>query len=398
MRSNGDLIEFPDERSVTATEVREVVAAISINLGLGVLYTWSLFILPLERDLGLSRSLISLAASIALAFFTLGMVVNEPVRRALGQRGTLAAFTALAAGGHALYVIWPSYWALVLGYGVLFGTGCGMGYGFALTLAAKVRERLRDIAIGLTVSAFAASGVLLAWLVSGIAAAISPRFSFAAVAGGLVLTGAIAFVLTLKGGSAVEHSKPDAYTQRDRSGVVLLALLFFLMCYPPLMIISHSTLLIGDAGVEPSRVFLGPVLLNVGYIVGAVAGARVVRLLGGWTVLLWVFVAETIAFAILAWSDSEVLVLTCLIVTGLAFGGSASFMPAIVAERFGVEAVGEVYGKLIVGYGLAGLLAPWITAEMFERSNGYQSALYFCIALTICGLLIAMIAARTRAH
>jgi len=51
------------------------------NSCMGVMYAWSLFLLPMERDLGLSRAELSLAPSLALACFMLGMMLQRQYQR-----------------------------------------------------------------------------------------------------------------------------------------------------------------------------------------------------------------------------------------------------------------------------------------------------------------------------
>lgn len=47
---------------------RPVLIGCLINGCMGVMYAWSLFLLPIERDIGLSRAELSLLPSLALVF------------------------------------------------------------------------------------------------------------------------------------------------------------------------------------------------------------------------------------------------------------------------------------------------------------------------------------------
>ncbi|MBL8583148.1 MAG: MFS transporter, partial [Rhizobiaceae bacterium] len=166
-----------------------LVAAVLINVAMGVIYVWSLFLLPLETFLARPRADLSIVASVALVAFTIGVVVHDRLLKRLGSvRFTALAF-ACAAGGHLLFAVLATYPGLVLGYGVLFGLGAGLGYGLALALATAVPDRLRALAIGMAMAAFASSGIVLPLLLGPLIRAASPPASFAAIGAGMLLAG-----------------------------------------------------------------------------------------------------------------------------------------------------------------------------------------------------------------
>lgn len=376
---------------------RRVLSAVTINTGMGTLYLWSLFIVPLERDLSISRSSVSVVSSLSLIFFTIGMVVSERLHKHFSARPAVLLIFALAALGHAYYAAWPSFTSLLLGYGATFGLGCGLGYGLALALATATAPALRALAIGMTTSAFAVSGIVFSWLVSNLALITDTRWLFATLAGGLALLGATAFLLVGNGGGSretlVDVSSHRAQGPRLQE-LLRLMTLFFLLCYPPLMIIAHSAALLLEVGLVSRYIFLGPVLLNAGYVLGSLSGAFIVARLGTSKTMRGAFLFLLLALLSLLFSGLSLIILTALLVIGFVFGSSASFMPALVGEQFGTDAISKIYGRLIIGYGLAGLLAPWITAYLFELSGGYSLPILLGTILAVCGLAISLLPTR----
>lgn len=73
------------------------------------------------------------------------------------------------------------------------------------------------------------------------------------------------------------------------------------------------------------------------------------------------------------------------------FGSTASLMPVLIGAQYGNDRIGEIYGKLMVSYGAAGLLAPWATGYLYEKYHNYTSTILICI--TGCILVIAMVLA-----
>ncbi|WP_425026057.1 hypothetical protein [Paracoccus versutus] len=144
--------------------LRLLILACLTNAVMGLLYVWSLFLLPLEAALGAPRSALSLIPALALVTFTLGMMVHDRLLAALRFRAfSLLAF-GFAGGGHLLFAFDGGYAALLTGYGMLFGLGAGLGYGLALALVTRLPTRVRSLGLGLAMAAFAISGVVLSGL------------------------------------------------------------------------------------------------------------------------------------------------------------------------------------------------------------------------------------------
>ena len=154
---------------------KNIALAAVVNAAMGILYLWSLFLLPLENSGGYSRADLSLVPAIALVGFTVGMGIHDRLVRALGRSGVAVACFLLAGGGHLTFAFFPSYSMLLAGYGIAFGLGSGIGYGLALSLSASVTGTRRGLAIGVAVAAFALSGILLPQAMGSLVAAAAPQ-------------------------------------------------------------------------------------------------------------------------------------------------------------------------------------------------------------------------------
>lgn len=49
-------------------------------------------------------------------------------------------------------------------------------------------------------------------------------------------------------------------------------------------------------------------------------------------------------------------------------------MSVLIAEQLGAERVGEIYGKLMLAYGLAGLIAPSLSGRIFAATGDYAGS------------------------
>ncbi len=104
----------------------------------GVRATPSVLIVPLEREFGWNRALLSSAVSVNLVLYGLVGPFAAAVMQSLGIRRTVLASLALVATGVALTALMRSPWQLVLFWGVLVGLGTGTT---AMVLGATVVQR-----------------------------------------------------------------------------------------------------------------------------------------------------------------------------------------------------------------------------------------------------------------
>ena len=342
------------------------------NSCMGVMYAWSLFLLPMERDLGLSRAELSLAPSLALACFMLGMMLQMAVSTRLTLRGTALLCFSLAGGGHVLFGFWPTLTSLILGYGMAFGTGSGLGYGFALEMAQFVKERNRSLAIGVIVSCFALSGILISSVFAQAILHSSPATSFLVIGFGILLLGV--FVVSKVDGSSLtpteeiqEPTSSEVFTLR----FAIMSYCFFAICFAGLLTISHISGILEEIGVPSRLLGLGAGLLNLGYIIGSIFGGRFVDWVQGRSALFFVCLL-TVAALLMIRSDSFLIVCVATVFVGLCFGGSASLIPVLIGREYGISQIGRVYGKMIFSYGLAGLIAPWVGGLLYTKTGSYS--------------------------
>jgi OFA family oxalate/formate antiporter-like MFS transporter len=63
-----------------------IVGGISLNLALGSLYAWSVFVLPLEREFGWNRAQTSWVYTIAIVCFAATFIIAGKLQDAKGPR------------------------------------------------------------------------------------------------------------------------------------------------------------------------------------------------------------------------------------------------------------------------------------------------------------------------
>src|SRR5213078_1133084 len=105
-----------------------LLASTLLNLPLGSVYSFSVLLRPLEQELDVSRSALSLVFGLATAGFTVGSVGAAFLYRVAPAPILILASALVSAGGIALAATAHGLAQLLLGYGVVFGTGGGVAY------------------------------------------------------------------------------------------------------------------------------------------------------------------------------------------------------------------------------------------------------------------------------
>ncbi len=354
-----------------------LVAAAVVNPALGSLYAWSIFLAPLEAELGLPRSELSGVFSVAVVCFTIGMVFAPAAYRLMATPVLVAAATGLCGAGLALAAWAPGLVVLGLGYGVLFGLGSGFAYSVMLQATNLVLAHRRGLANGFGIGLFAAGSILFAQLFGWAVEAVGVRQTLAGLALLFAVVTVIAAALLAASRVGVEAAASLRMAGPDPHGPALFWLIwtgFLLGAGAGLMAISQAAGMVVAYGGLPGLAVIGTTLVGAGNGVG--------RLLGGWLcdhlpirrVVMAAHLVSATALAGLALLPSAATAVAALALVGLSYGLLSGAYPSALGFYYGVVNYGRMLGRLITAWGIAGLLAPWLAGAVYDASGGYTLA------------------------
>src|SRR5258708_37451796 len=99
-----------------------VVGGLLMNLALGSLYAWSVFVLPLEREFGWKRAETSWVYTIAIVCFALSFIVAGKIQDMKGPKVCAAIGGILLSAGFLL----SSFTTSLIGFYISFGVVVGL--------------------------------------------------------------------------------------------------------------------------------------------------------------------------------------------------------------------------------------------------------------------------------
>ncbi|MGY1662866.1 MFS transporter [Geodermatophilus sp. SYSU D00705] len=378
-----------DGPSGPALTLRLVTAGVLADLAVGTLFAWSLVAPQVGADTGAAPGSGPGVFAAAVVVFTVGLLgVGRGLRR-YGPRALLAAAAVLAGTGLGLTAAAQRPELPWLGVGLLFGAANGLGYGVAVSLAARVPERRRGTASGVVVGAYAAGPVLLGLVAPAALPAAGWRTCLA------VLAGTTAALLALAAVLAPADRVPRSGRVRGAEPVpggalVALWVLFAGGAAPGLVLFATAAPLAAARGLGPGATGVAVSLLAAGNLAGRLSAGWWSDVVGRLPALATALAVTAAAVAGLATSAAPATVLPASAAVGLAYGAVSALVPAATADRVGPRAFPTVYGRVFTAWGCAGLLAP-LLAGTVTAAGGERPGALLLLALPVLPAAVAVL-------
>jgi len=379
-----------------------IVGGLLMNLALGTLYAWSVFVAPLEKEYGWTRSQTSRVFTIAVVTFALGFIVAGRLQDRFGPlRVSLIGGGLVSLGYWMCSEIHSLNW-LYVWFGVVVGFGTGFGYATPIPVMAKWFPDHRGLAVGLAVAGFGLGSAIFGplcskWLVPsyGIEETfriLSGVFLVMTVAGALLLRNPPPGYCPKGWFSPAEETEISATRYDFSPGEVLRTRSFYLMWLAyalgtsaGVMVISQLMPFIKEKGISADHASTAILIGAFGSAAGRALSGWMSDTLGRANVLRLMILISMFAMPLLDRLGGNAAGLWVMVfVVYWCFGTQLSVNASMAADFWGTKNAGINYGLLYTAYGVAGIIGPWIGSSFFERYHNYDNA------FTMAGILAAV--------
>ncbi|MBI6630449.1 MFS transporter [Pontibaca salina] len=357
---------------------------------LGSVHAFSILLLALESEFGVSRSTASLTYSIALAALAAAVLLGHRLYDRLSPPAYVAMTGALAAAGCTLAAFSPSMVFVWLGFGLVFGAANGLGYGYALQFAGRALPQRRGFAMGFVTACYALGAVVFP---------VPLRF---AIAGGgwaaallllavcLLITAALS-ALTLAASRVTyaletENTQPVGGSLRQQT--IWLWLSYCGAVTAGLMAIGHATGMVAASDGGTFWITLAPIVIALANMVGSLLAGTLTDWFGGRSVLTGLAALTATALLLMAVAPQLTVTLIGLSVVGFAYGGTIAAYPAYISHRFSTGLGTVVYGRVFTAWAAAGLMGPAAAGLFFDLYQNYLLALGLAALSAVISLVI----------
>ncbi len=377
--------------------------AITETVSYGVMvYAFTVFISPMEAELGWTRSEISGAFSL---FFLVAGVCAFPVGYWLDKHGSRLLMTLCSVGATVMVLLWsqvstlPEFLAVmallgVCAAGVLYepaftviATWFRHNRGSAMAVVTFVAGFASTIFVPLTDALLVAYGWRQAVLILGlILGAISIPLH------GLVLRRKPSDLgLSADGAAPIEtpaKEKPIELSRVLRSRYFwILTLGFALSTFSLYAIRFHIIPLMISVGIHPSSAAIASGAIGVTQVLGRLFFAPLERRFSSKTMAIGVFVLAAVSLAILMLGASMIIIVLFVTLFGMAIGAHTLTRPLMVADSYDTAFFGRINSAMVIFVTVAITVAPFAAGVVFDLSGSYQPALLmatgFCIVAVI---------------
>ncbi len=370
-------------------------AAILLMLFGGLFYCWSVFVVPFEAALSAPRGLVSLTFSVGLLALPLGSFIVAPLFRRFSLPQLAAALGLLGAAGLTLAGAVPALATLILGFGVIFGVAVGANYAVALQAVSVPLPLRASLAVSLTTAAFAGAGLVWPKPLALTIERLGPNGTLLVLAGAFGAVSLVSALILWRSGV-----RAPAALDRDSAGLfgnfltgqprvfVCLWLGFAFLGLGGLMAIGHAAGIVQSFGLAPDDAYQGSMSVSLGYIAGCLASGPLCDLFGGPRVLIDIGVLMAVALGALVAFPSALSSVIVMALAGASFGATAAVYPITIPAYYGVSQLARVYGRIMLAYGVAGLLAPYLAGALYDLEGNYTLALMIAAAMAILSVLV----------
>src|SRR5215469_5406459 len=379
-----------------------LAASLGVMGGFGSLfvYTFAVFVKPLNAEFGWSREQIS--SGFGVAAVTLG-IVSPSLGRWLdrfGPRRVILPCVVVFSGAIAsLAFLPPQLWRFYLTCFVLGAVGNGAAHlAYSRSISTWFQRRL-GIAL-----AFVMVGAGLGAMILPLAAQwIISRSGWRAAYGSLgFLAFSLGFPLSWRYVRERPQIRHDA-TPGTLSGLSwqeglrsyafwIIVLVLFVNSISMNGAITHLVALLTDRGITAKTAALCASLLGGASLLGRIGVGWLLDRFFGARVAVAVNLIAAGGLLLLAHANTFLAGCLAAALIGIGVGGEADITPYLLTRYFGLRGFSTLYGITWTFYAAAGAIGPVILGRSFDATGSYTSLLVILsIALAIAGLILLLL-------
>ncbi|KYQ97468.1 hypothetical protein AWY96_02700 [Serratia plymuthica] len=374
-----------------------VLGTIICQMGLGTIYTWSLFNQPLVDKFHWGLGDVATTFSITSFFLAFATLFAGKLQERFGIRNLTLCSGILVGLGLIASAHVSSLDMIYLLAGVVVGFAVGIAYISTLSNLIKWFPANKGLISGISVGAFGSGSLLFKYVNATLIADVGVSAAF-------FYWGAIVMALIVLGSLLLKEPVLASQSAQQKAGTLgndfsvrqmlatkeayLLFIIFFAACMSGLYLIG----IVKDMGVQLAGMDLATAANTVsavaifntaGRIILGTLSDKVGRMrVISFTMLVTVLAIVSLSFLTL----NHTLFFICVGAVAFCFGGNITVFPAIVGDFFGLKNHSKNYGIIYQGFGL-GALAGSFVAKYF---GGFHATFMVIGVLSIASLLITL--------
>ena len=390
------------------------LAGFLMQVALGAVYAWSVFVNPLIKAYGWSKSEVTWTFTIAI--FTLGVAsffgglwLNRKGPRVVALTGGFLYGLGVFLASFSDHKIWWLY----LSYGFIGGIGLGLCYIVPVAVLVKWFPDKRGLITGIAVGGFGAGALVTAPVATSLIhnVGIPQTFAYLGIAYFVVVMATAFFMRNPPAGWRPEGWTPSAALTKQRAakdytlGGALatwqwwaLWLLLFLNTSAGISLISQQAPIFEKLSGATAAVAAGMVgIVSIGNAVGRIFWAWVSDGITRRWAFVVMFLLQCGLFWLLPSLTATAIIVAVSFIILMCYGGGFGTMPAFTADYFGSKNVGPIYGLMLTAWGMASYFGPQLIVKMLGTGNDYTSGLRTIAMIVLVSTILPILVSPPKA-
>lgn len=381
---------------------------IGVTAGFSSTYFYSsgLFLVPIAKELGLSRGQVSLSP---LFCYLTAAVVAPAIGRAVDRFGPIKiALTSMAGLALGFFLLasftqsLPSFIALSMLVAILGAGTTAVSFSRMIVVTFKKR---RGLAFGIMLTGPGVGAILLPSLLLPYLSEAGWRSAYQVL--GIVVLLACALIASILIPQRKLIAEGSAETAANRTGsaslrdiwtsapFLLLGGIFLLAALGVISVVVHFVPMLIDAGIPAANAAKLASSIGFAVIFGRLATGLLLDRFEAEVIALGMFGLVVLGLALLALGGSA-MALPGAVISGLAVGAEIDLLAFLTARYFSVKSYGAAYGGIFGLFLFGGAIGPGMTGVLYDLTGSYKVPLICAIGCMgfACFLLYALRAGR----
>jgi len=366
-------------------------------LGLGIRYSYGVFIKSLEADFAITRGTASTIFSLHMILCSFLAVAGGWALDRFGPRKVGCAMAFFTGAALVVTSRSSTLWQLFLGYGFLLSLGTGPIYTTVNSTASRWFQKRRGLAVGITTAGGGVGAILIAPFAAYLISCYGWRDA-------MLILGVMAWILIacmallMRKDPAelglfpdgLRPEDPGTGPRRQRKGdpaadlslrqaaglpqFWLLGITWLFLSLSIHMVFVHVVPYGVDVGISPMQAAVILSLIGASNIPGRILVGRASDAFGRKRLAIACALVQFGSMVWLMWAGDLWSLYGFGIAFGFLWGGSSTMVTIIIGDIFGTRNIGVIMGVLSGGWAIGAALGPAIGGFLFDISGGYFAA------------------------
>ena len=368
-----------------------VAAACGLIFSVGTLtvYSFGVFIHPLAKEFGWTRT--QLSGAVAISQY--GLAVSSPVWGLLvdrfGPRAILLiSIAVLGVLAASLSLLTPHLWHLYLVFAALpLFAGGATPLGYSAVLVRRF-ERHLGLALGLALMGVGLGAAIIPPLAQALLGGFGWRHAYVMIGGICLVVGVPAALIATRNtrGPVIRQvgvrKQPVAPMLRTRA-FILMCVAFLLLGIATVGALAHLVPMMADRGFTPAAAARVAGLTGLAALIGRGGNGWVLDRVQAPRMLAVLALLAACGFLLLVYGEGRASGYTAAILLGGVIGAEVDFIAFLIRRHFVQAVFGRLYGIAFGIYMVGAGTGPLLLGESFDRLGGYQPGLLLFTALAV---------------